>query len=114
MNRANRGNKCEECGIEEWNSKPITFQVDHVNGNRRDNRHTNLKILCPNCHSQTETFGVKNISEDGYDRMIEGSKKGILNYFPYFSFRLRIPFFDPSIILSYPSGEIFFTLKVSV
>lgn len=73
-----RGNKCEECGIEEWNSKPITLQVDHVNGNRRDNRHTNLKILCPNCHSQTETFGVKNISKDGYERMIKGAMNGFL------------------------------------
>jgi Zn finger protein HypA/HybF involved in hydrogenase expression len=71
-----RGERCEECGITEHNGKPITFQVDHINGDRRDNRHENLKIMCPNCHSQTSTFGIKNISEDGYNRMIEGGING--------------------------------------
>jgi len=71
-----RGNRCEECGITEHNGKPITFQVDHINGDRTDNRHENLKIMCPNCHSQTSTYGVKNISEEGYARMIAGASNG--------------------------------------
>ncbi len=71
-----RGERCEECGITEHNGKPITFQIDHINGDRTDNRHENLKILCPNCHSQTSTFGVKNIKDEAYDRMIAGSLKG--------------------------------------
>ena len=71
-----RGSKCEECGIENWNGNKLTFQIDHVNGNRDDNRFENLKILCPNCHTQCETWGVKNASEDGKKRMIEGSIKG--------------------------------------
>lgn len=73
-----RGNKCEECDITEWNDKPLTFQVDHTNGNRRDNRYKNLKILCPNCHSQSPTWGVKNASDEGKIKMIEGAKKGNL------------------------------------
>jgi hypothetical protein len=71
-----RGNKCEVCGITQHNGKPITFQIDHINGDRNDNRFENLKIICPNCHSQTETYGIKNISEEAYNRMIEGAKLG--------------------------------------
>ena len=54
---------CEICGLgNKWNGKPITLQLDHINGNHSDNRITNLRILCPNCHSQTDTFcgGNKN------------------------------------------------------
>jgi 5-methylcytosine-specific restriction endonuclease McrA len=55
--------KCEECGTTNWNGKPLVMQVDHINGNDRDNRLENLKVLCPNCHTQTETWGYKNKSE---------------------------------------------------
>jgi hypothetical protein len=59
-------NRCE-CGLESiWNGKPITLQLDHINGHYDDNRITNLRILCPNCHSQTETFAGKNQS-GGHD-----------------------------------------------
>jgi hypothetical protein len=52
---------CEECGVlPVWNDKPLVLQVDHCNGNRFDNRPENLRFLCPNCHSQTDTFGVAN------------------------------------------------------
>jgi hypothetical protein len=48
---------CVGCGNEgEWNGKPITLELDHINGDRYDNRFENLRILCPNCHSQTPTF----------------------------------------------------------
>ena len=43
-----------------WNNKPIQLQLDHINGNNKDNRIENLRILCPNCHSQTSTFSGKN------------------------------------------------------
>lgn len=48
---------CAECGLgEEWNGKKLTIELDHVNGDHRDNRPENLRWLCPNCHSQTATF----------------------------------------------------------
>jgi len=49
-------NKCEGCGLTEWNGKEISLHLDHVNGDNLDNRIENLRILCPNCHSQTETY----------------------------------------------------------
>ena len=52
--------KCEECEITDWNDKRLGFQLDHVNGISSDHRLENLRILCPNCHSQTPTWGNKN------------------------------------------------------
>lgn len=51
--------KCECCGISEWQGKPISLQLHHINGNHNDNRLENLQILCPNCHSQTDNFSSK-------------------------------------------------------
>ncbi len=42
-----------------WNGQPLQLQVDHINGKNYDNRPDNLRFLCPNCHSQTPTFGNK-------------------------------------------------------
>lgn len=52
-------NKCECCGLTEWNGKPISIQLHHLNGINNDNRLCNLQLLCPNCHSQTDNFGIK-------------------------------------------------------
>jgi len=52
---------CESCGILAiWNNKPITLQLDHIDGNPQNNNLINLQILCPNCHSQTHTWGGRN------------------------------------------------------
>lgn len=48
--------KCECCGIDSWQGKLLTLQVDHINGIHHDNRPENLRFICPNCHSLTETF----------------------------------------------------------
>lgn len=53
--------KCECCGNKEWLGNPISLEVDHINGISNDHRLENLKILCPNCHAQTETYRGKNI-----------------------------------------------------
>ncbi|MGH2978114.1 MAG: helix-turn-helix domain-containing protein [Solirubrobacterales bacterium] len=53
-------NRCEECGIARWHKRPLSLCLHHVNGERHDNRLENLVLLCPNCHSQTPNFGVKN------------------------------------------------------
>ena len=51
-----RDYKCEDCGLDQWRDKEIKLQVDHINGIHHDNRPDNLRFLCPNCHSQTDTF----------------------------------------------------------
>ena len=53
--------KCQKCGISEWLGNPLTLQLDHINGVNNDHRLTNLRFLCPNCHSQTDTYAGKNI-----------------------------------------------------
>ena len=52
--------KCAICGLTNWLNKPISLQLDHINGINNDHRITNLRFLCPNCHSQTDTFAGKN------------------------------------------------------
>ena len=52
--------KCVECGISEWNGKQIVLHLDHIDGDSSNHKKTNLRFLCPNCHSQTDTWCGKN------------------------------------------------------
>ncbi|MGZ3549904.1 MAG: HNH endonuclease [Vulcanimicrobiaceae bacterium] len=53
-------NRCQECGLAEWRGKPLSVHIDHINGVSTDHRLENLRMLCPNCHLQTHTYGGRN------------------------------------------------------
>ena len=60
-----KNNKCEQCGWLGFNSITgnTTLQIDHTDGNRNNGFKGNLKVLCPNCHSLTHTWGALNIKK---------------------------------------------------
>ncbi len=69
------GYKCVECGIAEYNKKPITLQVDHIDGNSDNNLPSNVRLLCPNCHSQTPTYKGGNRNNVKNDKRNETLRK---------------------------------------
>lgn len=67
-------NRCEVCGISEWLGQALSCHVDHINGEKDDHRVENLRMLCPNCHSQTETYGGKNMKRR---RSLQGGSSAV-------------------------------------
>ena len=61
--------QCESCGISEYNNKPISLEINHKDGNNGNHHLNNLEILCPNCHSQTDTYRSK---KNKRNRLAEG------------------------------------------
>ena len=85
-------NKCIICGLSEWQGNPITLQLDHIDGDRHNNQLHNLRLLCPNCHTQTETFSTRNMklmnkkckSDDDFVNAIkisENARQTIINQY---------------------------------
>ena len=68
---------CVECGIgPEWNGKKLTLQLEHINGIYNDNRLENLIILCPNCHSQTETYAGGSLKRKDHSTVTQTCECG--------------------------------------
>lgn len=58
--------QCARCGVgAEWHEKPMTLEIDHINGDRSNNRRENLQLLCPNCHAITSTWCRGGARYDG-------------------------------------------------
>ncbi len=55
---------CNECGLGEWRGKKLSLELDHIDGNPRNNNRTNLRLLCPNCHCTTDTWRGRNKSRE--------------------------------------------------
>jgi hypothetical protein len=53
-------NKCDICGLTEWLGKPLNMELHHIDGDKYNHKLDNLMMICPNCHSQTDTFRAKN------------------------------------------------------
>lgn len=63
---------CEECGCPaEWNGRPLSLELHHIDGNSNNNELSNLKILCPNCHQQTDNFRGKNTAKAKTNKKIK-------------------------------------------
>jgi 5-methylcytosine-specific restriction endonuclease McrA len=52
--------RCSQCGLTDWRGSRLVPVLDHINGDARDHRLENLRLLCPNCNSQTTTFAGRN------------------------------------------------------
>ena len=65
-------NICELCGLGPiWNGKPLSLQLDHIDGNHYNQALSNLRIICPNCHTQTDTHGSKKIKHARLSQLVE-------------------------------------------
>lgn len=61
MNSPEFCHRCEQCGIETWEGEPVPLDLDHIDGNNRNNVRDNLRFICLNCHGLTKTFKGRNI-----------------------------------------------------
>ena len=80
--QAGKKYECCKCGLSKWQGKFLRLHIEHKNGDSMDNRIENLELLCPNCHSQTETYGImkKNRAGNGIGVHGTGVNSGKLCY----------------------------------
>lgn len=65
-------NECAACELPPvWNGRKLTLQLDHIDGDRTNNERSNLRLLCPNCHSQTDTFSKGKFRKKPHADMLE-------------------------------------------
>jgi hypothetical protein len=76
-----RGHKCEKCLLSEWLCEPIPLELEHVDGDNRNNIKENLLLLCPNCHAKTNFYRGKNKNTGKLkvtdDQILEELRKGL-------------------------------------
>jgi len=70
------GITCDVCGHSRWMGKPMPITIDHINGNHTDHRIDNVRLICPNCDAQTDTYKGKNRGNGRHSRM-ERYNKGL-------------------------------------
>lgn len=70
--------RCAICGCTEWQGKTLSLELDHINGINNDNRLENLRFLCPNCHSQTSTYGSRNQQRNSSEYNISDSLRKLV------------------------------------
>lgn len=74
-----QNHECAICKIkDEWNDKSIVFVLDHIDGNAANNKRENLRLVCPNCDSQLDTYKSKNKNSARKERYLKNYKKQIL------------------------------------
>lgn len=73
-------NECEVCHITEWNGKQLRMHMDHIDGNNRNHRRENLRMLCPNCHAQTPTYSTKANSVEYTDAELKNAIESSYTY----------------------------------
>ena len=54
------GHQCSICKLTEWIGNPIPLELDHIDGNHTNNKRSNVRLICPNCHAQTDNYKGKN------------------------------------------------------
>lgn len=78
-----RGHKCESCKLSEWLCEPIPLELEHKDGNNRNNNKDNLSLLCPNCHAKTKFYRGRNINNGKLkatdDEILKEIRKGLTN-----------------------------------
>jgi len=81
-----QNNKCNKCNLDSWLNKPLVLELEHIDGNNKNNLRENLEALCPNCHSQTNTWRGKNKIKNKRNKITD---EQILEKLIEFNFNIR-------------------------